>query len=710
IDAVEKKEADWDRFTESKEYTDAWLLADAWCAAFVWPKEKAPALDEKMSPAERAAAIEKQELTNWAITWDSWRRISADVSSQMHKTTRKKVRELSQAYSFFHWHLAFPQVFLAGQGVPDKDKETGWAGGFDVVLGNPPWERVKLQEKEWFSQRNRKIADATSSALRKKLIEELKSSEPTLYSDFLIDVRKADGESHALRNSNRYPFCGRGDINLYAVFAETMNTIVGNGRVGCIVPTGIATDDTTKFFFQYLVQSQRLVSIYDFENRQGLFPTVDSNMKFCLLTTERNAMQGSQMVEFVFFAQAVGDLADADKRFSLSSEDIALLNPNTRTCPTFRSSKDANITRAIYRRVPILLRSGENEKLDDCPWGVRFKTMFHMSNDSNLFRVGEDLERNGWSAVGNIFRKGTSVYLPLYEAKMMHLFDHRFANAAEPKGGAKIRGSSEYFSDSDHVQPDLSAISRFWVDEQHVKESFTSCGWDRQWVIGFRNVTGNVANIRTSVFAILPYAAYGHSLPLVLFPASTNATDIASLAGCLTSFIFDYATRQKLGGINLTFFILHQLPVLPPSTYQNPAQWSRETLLRDWILPRVLELTYTAWDLEAFGKDCGYEGPPFRWDEQRRFLLRCELDAAFFHLYGIGRDDVDYIMETFPIVKRKDVAVHGDYRTKTQILDIYDRMQRAIETGEPYQTLLDPPPADPRVAHPPREKKDEPCA
>ena len=90
-------------------------------------------------------------------------------------------------------------------------------------------------------------------------------------------------------------------------------------------------------------------------------------------------------------------------------------------------------------------------------------------------------------------------------------------------------------------------------------------------------------------------------------------------------------------------------------------------------------------------KDCGYSGPPFRWDEERRFLLRCELDAAYFHLYGIGRDDADYILETFPIVKRKDEQVHGEYRTKRVILDIYDAMQQAMETGTPYHTRLDPP-------------------
>ncbi len=117
-------------------------------------------------------------------------------------------------------------------------------------------------------------------------------------------------------------------------------------------------------------------------------------------------------------------------------------------------------------------------------------------------------------------------------------------------------------------------------------------------------------------------------------------------------------------------------------------------------LPRILELTYTAWDLEPFAHDVGYDWPPFRWDPERRFLLRCELDAAFFHLNGLSRDDTDYVMDTFPIVRKHDEKAHGEYRTKRVILEIYDAMAEAARTATSYQTRLDPPAADPRVARP----------
>jgi hypothetical protein len=155
----------------------------------------------------------------------------------------------------------------------------------------------------------------------------------------------------------------------------------------------------------------------------------------------------------------------------------------------------------------------------------------------------------------------------------------------------------------------------------------------------------------------------------------------------------------------MSLFVLKQLPVIPPNYFSAISRWDDRATLGDWILPRVLELIYTAWDLEPFAKDCGYDGPPFRWNDERRFLLRCELDAAYFHLYGIESDDVDYIMETFPIVKRKDEQKYGEYRTKRVILEMYDEMRRAMESGEEYRTWLVPGPADASVAHAPKESK-----
>jgi hypothetical protein len=226
-------------------------------------------------------------------------------------------------------------------------------------------------------------------------------------------------------------------------------------------------------------------------------------------------------------------------------------------------------------------------------------------------------------------------------------------------------------------------------------------------LLGWRK-TCRSTDERTVISSLLP--AFGVNDKYQLIRLHGNVTkQSAYLIANLNSLVFDYCARQKLGGTDLSYFVFKQLPVLPPDAYSQPCEWEageeydpQPMTLADWLLPRVLELTYTAWDLEAFANDCGWHNPPFGWHDERRFLLRCELDAGFFHLYGLNRGDATYILDTFPIVKRRDEQQYSEYRTKRLILEIYDELAHAIATSQPYRTRLDPPPADPRVAHPPR--------
>ncbi|HQI71510.1 MAG TPA: N-6 DNA methylase [Smithella sp.] len=697
LEDIRQKAEQFNRLMVSPEYRNAQLLADAWCAAFVWKKQK--------------GAPE-------AITTDTIRRLEGNPEA-LTTAQRQDVEKLAGQYRFFHWHIAFPEVFARG--------------GFDCVLGNPPWERVKLQEKEWFAERSPAIANAPNAAARKRMIEELKQNDPLLHRQFLDDLRTAEGESHFLRHSDRYPLCGRGDINLYAVFAEGMRCLLNDrGLMGAVLPTGIATDDTTKFFFQDVVGKKSLVSLYDFENRQGLFPDVDSRMKFCLFTAGQGLRPSSGMAEFAFFLHAVEDLGDPERRFSLSPEDIELLNPNTRTCPIFRSRRDAELTKAIYRRVPVLVREARDGRPEENPWGIKFSTMFHMSNDSHLFRTREQLEADGWVLEGNVFRKDGEEYLPLYEAKMIHHFDHRWATY----DGLDTRELTL----EEKQDPSFFVLPRYWVRKEDVEEALKNTGWTRRWLLGYRNIT-NTTNERTAVAAVFQTVAVGNSMPLLLILGDHIKPSVCALINAvLGTLIYDYVVRQKLGGTNFTFGYFNQIAIHFPSNFDNQNTQTSSINYRLWISFRILELTYTAWDLAAFARDCGWDGPPFRWNEERRFLLRCELDAAFFHLYlpatpdgqwkparvaeGAVRDEtpeelaelkkhfptprdaVAYIMDTFPIVRRKDEEKYGEYRTKRVILEIYDEMAEAVRTGRPYQTRLNPPPADPRCCHPPREIKE----
>ncbi|MER5802792.1 Eco57I restriction-modification methylase domain-containing protein [Streptomyces mirabilis] len=637
---------------QSADYLHALNTSDAWCAAFVWPKvQNAP------TPVTEGVFRDLQ-----------------NPGGGIPATTRDEIIRIAQQYKFFHWHLEFPEVFrVPATADTSVDTSVGWAGGFSCVLGNPPWERIKLQEQEFFAQRDEAIATAPNAAARKKLIASLPTTNPDLFAEFTAAKRRAEGESQFLRSSMRYPLTGRGDINTYAVFAETDRSLIGpTGRAGVIVPTGIATDATTQFFFKDLVQRGSLASLYDFENAAPLFPGVHRSFKFSLLTLASRTARESAAT-FAFFLHDPAELDAADKRFTLTPEEITLLNPNTGTCPVFRTRRDAEITLDIYRRVPVLIKEGDP---NGNPWGVSFMTMFHMSNDSHLFHTRDQLEADGWTLTGNTFTRGTARMLPLYEAKMLHHYDHRWATYAPD-------GSTRDLTLPEKQDPTAVVLPRYWVAESEVEAQLNRKSWNRDWLLGFRNVCRSTDE-RTVIISAFARSAVGHSTPLI----QAEEPHILQLA--LTSLACDYALRQKLGGVNLTFNYFEQIPV--PERVKLTAH-------SPFIVLRALELAYSAYDIISFARDLGDTGSPFRWDEGRRAVIRAELDALFFHLYGIARDDVNYILETFPIVKRKDEAKYGSYRTKELILDLYDRMAAAgvsldtpLVDGENFTSALTPPP------------------
>jgi hypothetical protein len=630
LSGLEGKHAAWKAVLESSAYSAKRLAADTWCAAFVWNKQPGP-------PADLAP------------THDVFLKIQADPS-QAPPALAAEVRRLAEVYTFFHWHLAFPQVFAKG--------------GFDVVIGNPPWDSLLFREEEFFADRRPDIAEAATAAKRKKLIAKLESEDAALFAAYRAGLREVDGMNAFVRSGVRFPLCGVGRVNLFALFAEAARSLVSKrGRVGQILPSGIVSDDSTKLFFQDVVEKRQLVSFFDFENREGIFPTVHRSFKFGILTVASERRSGD--AEFVFYATRVAHVKEPDRRFTLSPADIALLNPATKTCPIFRSRRDAEITKAIYRRTPILTESG---------WQLQLRRLLNSADDS-----------------GNFLTQPDQGSVPLYEPKYFHQFDHRWAST--------IDGKECDFTDAEKIDPNRFVAPRYYYPTSDLVERFGSV-WDRAWVIAWRRIARSTDE-RTFIATVLPSTAIPHTARVIL-PAKERVANAASLLANLGAFVFDYVARQKVGGTDVSSFIVEQLALLAADSFASAAPWDRRERVQDFLTPRVLELTYTAWDLAPFAEDIGYDGPPFRWDSVRRFALRCELDAAFFHLYGLSRNDAAHVMDTFPIVRKNDEKAHGEYRTKRVILGVYDALADAIRSGKPYKTRLDPPPADPRIAHPDR--------
>ena len=645
--ALAEKQRRWNALLGSEAYEHAKLVADAWCAAFVWPKNGPDSIAEAAPTTAEWLALRDQDLPPSQVLVDTTRRIAKD-------------------YGLFHWELAFPDVFARG--------------GFDVVLGNPPWERVKLQEQEFFAKREPSIAKARNAAERKKLIAALPATNPVLWRDWTRASRIAQGLSHFMRQSGRYPLCGKGDVNTYALFAEhNWRVLAPRGCAGFIVPGGIVTDDTTKEYFRALLDRSALASVHHFENESFVFKGLHHAYRFVLLT-----IGACPQADLVFYARRAVDLDDRWRHFALNPADFTTLNPNTRTCPTFRSHRDADINLAMYRRAGVLWRESDP---DGNPWGVRFLRMFDMANDSGLFRTRAELASAGWRLETDTFERNGEIMLPLYEAKMIHHFDHRFGTYEAQSKAQANQGKLPELDHVAHSDPGRVTLPRYWVHEDEVAAKLNDT-WAKHWLLGWRDVTGS-EKIRTVIACIIPRAAVNDKFLLMMPSAEPQL--VAGLCANLSSIAFDYCARQKVGGLSLKYFTMRQLPVVQPGGYATPAPWSPSIRIRDWLLPRVLELIYTAWNLKEFAEDCGDDGPPFVWDPERRFQLRCEIDAAFFHLYGISQADAAYILDTFPVLEKSETREYGEYRTKRTVLETYDALAAAAAQGIPYDSPLGPP-------------------
>lgn len=598
-----------------------------------------------------------------------------------------KAAEIADISAFLHWELAFPNVWR-------NWSSAAVTGGFDAVIGNPPWDRLKMQEVEWFASRRQEIARATRAADRDRMVRELKASGDPLASEY---ERASEIAALASRMANlgsdvggQFPLLGRGDTNLYSLFVERAQRLVNpQGIVGLLVPSGISGDLGASRFFRSVSEAGRLASLLDYANRPVaggplFFDDVDSRFKFCALVFGGSA-RTFEAAECGFFLTATNDNALEEQTFALGPTEFAAVNPNTGTAPVFRTPRDADLTKAIYARCPVLVRhpvrdmagsandaaaAGASQQVQRA-WPVRYSTMFHMTNDSHLFRTRAELEADGWYPVaGGRLRKGEGhEAVPLYVGRMFRQFDHRAANVTVNEENLHNAANSDATTSLQKTDPNFQPEPQYWVEWDKVEPQ-------REWVLAFRDIA-RPTDVRTMISAILPGAAYGNTACLLL---SDSAQSLTLLASNLNSLVLDYVARQKLQGTHANWYIVEQLPVIPPAAFDRAfgPLTARQIIERD-----ALHLTYTAHDMAPYARAMGFDGDPFPWNDADRRQQRARLDALFFHLYGIGRDDADYILSTFPIVRDHDQRDHGRYLTRDLIMG----HMSALAAGDPHAII-----------------------
>ena len=663
LEGVKQVKTKFDKLRSNHAWFNDWRACNLWTAAFFWNNT-----EENKQAAPNSERLAKF-LQNPAAAYGPMIG-KADALSLEHK--------------FFHWPLEFPDVFEQG--------------GFDVMLGNPPWERIKFEEKEFFINRVPEISNAKTKAKRTRLIESLKIDKPLIYEEYIGGLHRAESLGKFIRFSSRFGLTASGDLNTYSIFTELVtNTINGSGRMAVIVPLGIATDDSTKDFFVSVIQHQRLVSLFGFTNWEFIFKDVGDRFAFCLITISGNSYKFNAP-SFAFHLHNVYQLQDSQRRFSLTKDDFNLINPNTNSCPIFRTEKDSELTKKIYRNSTII----HNDKTGMNDWSLTLLRMFDMSLDSHLFH---DTPQKG--------------DVPLYEAKMFFNYEHRYGNYTNEM----INSGQVNFkiiptpTNAELQDPSYFVNPRFTVPKSEVADKIKTINWPYNWFFSYRLITLSV-NERTTIASVLPYCAVGNSGPLIFFE-NQNLVDIVCGFGSFNSLVFDYISRQKVGGTNFSFFVFYQLPILPKTKITKS--------ILSFIVPRIGELTYTSWDIKAFADDVWKEAdadlraaiqqqweanhsatgghewtppdwceidtegcplPPFKWDEERRAVLKAELDAIYAKLYGLTTEELRYILdpqdvygpdfpgETFRVLKEKEIKQFGEYRTRRLVLEAWERLNK----------------------------------
>jgi N-6 DNA Methylase len=545
------------------------------------------------------------------------------------------VGQASQNFRFFHWHLRFGEVMARG--------------GFDCVLGNPPWDVSQANDKEFFNNRSPVLATLKGHH-RKDAIDRLRDEKPELFDEFEI-LRRGIGASNEFFRSGRYPLSAKGKANLFAVFAELfIEALSDRGRAGLITPTDLATGGNTSDLFAALIKSGRLVQLIDFENgaTTGKFFDIDSRYKFSLATFSASP---TTYTLASFWSESPKSLSDDRKALRMGQKDFYTLSPNNYNSPLFRSTEDQRITTLIYKNVPIL--KAHDRGIMDSGWNISIKRLFNMGSPA-ISRMALEEPSPG--------------LLAMMEGKMIHQFNPVFAGYHH---NGKISKSADLLADSLSGGPE----PRYWFPAKQFEQKLVEYEWSHEWLLGWRDICRGTDE-RTMIAAVYP--ALPSDLTLRTLVSCSRPENAFLLLANFNSIVFDYLLRQKIGGTHLSDYILEQVPVIPMARYSKA--------ISSEIRLRVFSLSAGFACLKPWKEMLLSGAQTYVADSRDSSIIKSEIDAIYAHLYGLTKDELRYVLdpadvmgpdypsETFRVLKNNEIREFGEYRTQRLVLEAWDRL------------------------------------
>ena len=606
---LEQKQAQWHALRESAEYRGPRLAADMWCAAFVWPKQSGEATDVAPTHATLRGAVTQPPPED--------------------SPTVSMTRALAQHHDFFHWSLEFPHVFARG--------------GFDVVLGNPPWDTLSPDAKEFFAAWDPQVRFLTP-AEQKQAIATLRK-DPIIDEAWARSCRDIYAAMHFIKRSGRYELfapgnLGKGDFNVFRMFVETALAIAREGgRCSQIVPEGLYNGANCMAIREALFERSHVELLLGFENaRHAWFDNVDSRTKFCLYVAQLPGQTEQLPTAFVIRGQR--ELAAA--LTELRQVPVSLVrefSPHALALMEFATQADIDVARKVYAGGP---RFGDT--VEGQPHRQYMREL-DMGNDRHLF----DADPSG---------------IAVYEGRMVAHYDHRAKGYRSGRGRKAVWEPLAFGSEGKVVDPQW----RLAADKLPGKlaERF------EHYRIGFCDVA-SPTNERTLVAALIPSGVVcGHKVPTIVFEGGT-ALDYALWLGLANTFVMDFLARMKVS-LSMTYTVLDSLPFVRSL---GPADMA-------YVARRVASLTGQGGGVAAFTTDVnaalrerGVEPEPVEeaLEAEQRLRIASELEAFFARrCHGLSRDELAHVLESFPIVRRKDQQAHGEFRTQRVILECFDAL------------------------------------
>ncbi|GAA0270626.1 N-6 DNA methylase [Alteraurantiacibacter aestuarii] len=624
VSQVEKKREAFEAWRRDPDRYATKVACDLYTAAYLLPKLEVP---------------ENYQRGQVPTTADVWKKLGGGQIYGPLEAASVDAAEFARA---FHWPLAFPDVLIG-------------KGGFDVVLGNPPWEKFTILEREFFAAYS-EIAEEANASKRKRLISAAFEKSPELAKIWGKEQRLVSAFGKFLRSSNRFKLSAVGELNLYPLFAElSLSLLSATGKSGLIVKSMMFTGSTWKGFTDYLITSGRLESVFDFKNWEMLFPTVGYHERYSLATF-------TGAVTETVLKLAVGlthsrNLVQEGVIIKINREIPRQLNPDTGTLPQCESSEDLRILTRVATAFPTLGVS---------PWHAHYTSGLHMTSDAAELRDLEELQGAGYKLVGSWFALGEEVFAPVYEGKLIHQFDHRFAtfDGIPPEKRFGIKAATITPTLEVKGQRDFEILPRYWVRGAFQEANLAARGLRDNWNIAFRDTTNVISNFRTAVGCVVGPAAFNYKAPNIVI-SKGDPRQSALFLSMFNSTPFDYLIRQKFYGANFTKSLLLQSFVVPPEAVAQH---------HDSLIDAVVALTNTSDSVIFFAKDLDRTHLSTT-NPEERLMLRAWIDAVYFTAFGFARSEVEYVFGTFPIWKEKSENVWGRFRERDEALRFFENME-----------------------------------